>query len=221
MNRDGWPDIFVANDFFEKDYLYLNNRNGTFSESLESMMNEISLGSMGVDVADINNDAFPDIFVTEMLPDGEARLKTKTQFDSWDTYWLKVKNGYYRQFPRNTLQLNNGITPLEVGSRGVTFSEISRFAGVDATDWSWGVLMADFDNDTYKDIFITNGIYKDLLDQDYIDFYSDPGRVNKIYQEKGAVIKELIDNIPSEPLPNYLYTQGGDLQFTNVSEPWG
>ncbi len=228
VNRDGWPDVFVANDFFEKDYLYLNNGEKqrkhpeknypAFSESLEEAMNEISLGAMGVDIADINNDGLPEIFVTEMLPDGDARLKTKAQFDNWDTYQLKVKKGYHRQFSRNTLQLNNGPLP---GQEQVSFSEISRFSGVDATDWSWGVLVVDMDNDGYQDIFISNGIYKDLLDQDYIDFYSDPATRKKIYQEKGAVIKELIDNIPSVPLPNYLYTHQGNLKFTDVSEAWG
>ncbi len=231
VNRDTWPDIFVANDFFEKDYLYINQQDGTFKESLEDAIEEISLGSMGVDIADINHDGYPEIFVTEMLPVEQSRLKTKVVFDNWDSYALKIKNGYYRQFPRNVLQLNRGPSPLEGESafasgkkaqlRGVSFSEIGRFAGVEASDWSWGVNMADFNNDGYTDIFITNGIGKDLLDQDYTDFYFVPERMRKIYTEKGAVIKELIDNIPSVPLPNCLFIQDGDLQFQDVSIEWG
>ncbi len=230
VNRDTWPDIFVANDFFEKDYLYINQQDGTFKESLEDAIEEISLGSMGVDIADINHDGYPEIFVTEMLPEEQSRLKTKTVFDNWDSYALKIRNGYYRQFPRNVFQLNSGPTsPLEEpvlssskeGLRGVYFNEIGRFAGVEASDWSWGVNMADFNNDGYIDIFITNGIVKDLLDQDYTDFYFVPERMRKIYEEKGEVIKELIDNIPSVPIPNCLFTQQGDLQFTNVSTDWG
>jgi len=216
VNRDGWPDIFVANDYFEKDYLYINQGDGAFKESLEEVIDETSLGSMGVDIADVNNDGYPEIFVTEMLPDEESRLKTKTVFDSWDAYTLKIRNGYYRQFPRNVFQLNNG----PAGER-IHFSEISRFSGVEATDWSWGVFMADLDNDGFKEIFITNGIVKDLLDRDYTDFYFVPEKMRAIYREKGVVIKELIDNMPSVPIPNYLFTHRGDMQFSNVSQVWG
>ena len=218
VNLDNWPDIYVANDFFEKDYLYLNNKDGTFTESIDQLASELSLGSMGVDIADMNNDGYPEIFVTEMLPETESRLKTKTLFDHWDKYNLKVQNGYHRQFPRNTFQLNNGST----GTKGkVAFSEISRYADVAATDWSWGVQMADFDLDGIKEIFVTNGIAKDLLDQDYIDFYSDPSKIRSILKEKGAVIKELIDNIPSQPIANYIFQQDRDLKYVNMASQWG
>lgn len=218
VNRDGWPDIYVANDFFEKDYLYLNDQSGGFTESLEQTIDEISLGAMGVDIADANNDGYPDIFVTEMLPEGNRRQKTKATYDNWNTYALKVKNGYYRQFPRNTFQLNRGPQP---GRAPVAFSEISRLSGTAATEWSWGVQMLDLDNDGFKEIFITNGIVKDLLDQDYIDFYNDPSRMRQIYEEKGAVIKELIDNIPSQPVANHLYRKEEGMRYRNVSENWG
>ena len=138
VNRDGWPDIYVANDFFERDYLYINNKNGTFTESLGNQVRELSLGAMGADIADINNDAWPDIFVTEMTPEGNSRLKTKALFENWDRYQMKVKNGYYNQFPRNVLQLNN---------KNGSFSEIGRLSGVSSTDWSWGALIMDMDND--------------------------------------------------------------------------
>ena len=220
INRDGWQDIFISNDFFEKDYLYINNRNGTFSESLENAIGEISLGSMGADMADINNDGFPEIFVTEMLPEAEGRLKTKTIFEDWDKYQANYNAGYYRQFPRNVLQLNCGYIPQDT-NQAVTFSEISRYAGVSATDWSWGALIADYDNDGLKDIFVANGIYKDLTDLDYVNFYADPLTTKKLFEEKGKVLKELVDKIPSNAIPNYVFKNKGDLRFDNVTDDWG
>ena len=212
LNKDGWPDIYVSNDFFEKDYLYINNHDGTFREALEDYMQEISLGSMGADMADINNDGLPEVFVTEMLPEHDDRLKTTTQFESWDKYDLNIKSGYYRQFSRNVLQLNNG---------NGTFSEIARFAGVEASDWSWGALIFDMDNDGYKDIFVANGIYKELLNQDYLNFSSNPEIMRKIQNKTEGVLKELIDAIPSNPIPNYAFRNNGDLTFTNKTMDWG
>ncbi len=212
VNKDGWSDIYVSNDFFERDYLYINNQDGTFSESLEKYLREISLGSMGADMADINNDGLPDIFVTEMLPEGDDRLKTTTQFESWDKYKRSVGMGYYHQFSRNVLQLNNGD-----GS----FSEIGRLAGVHATDWSWGALIFDMDNDGWKDIFVANGIYKDLLDQDYVNFSADPEIINQILHRKKNIITRLIDSIPSVRIPNYAFENKGDLKFENKSSEWG
>ena len=217
INLDGWPDIYVANDFFEKDYLYINNQDGTFKESSEDLIGELSLGSMGVDVVDMNNDGYPEIFVTEMLPKTESRLKTKSQFEDWDKYILKKKNGYHRQFPRNMFQLNNSLGP----KGKVSFSDISRYSGVAASDWSWGVQMIDFDLDGMNEIFVTNGIAKDLLDQDYIDFYNNPVLIRQIFRSKGRVIKELIDNIPSEPISNFMYRQNSHLKFNDVSKQWG
>ena len=129
--------MFISNDFFEKDYLYINNKDGTFSESLEDYMNEISMGSMGADMADINNDGYSEIFVTEMLPERHDRRVSKAVFDSWDKYQFSLNQGYYHQFNRNVLQLNN-----QDGS----FSDISRITGLDATDWSWGALIFDMNN---------------------------------------------------------------------------
>ena len=213
VNRDGWQDLYVSNDFYERDYLYMNNKNGTFTEGVESQIQELSLGSMGADMADINNDGYPEIFVTEMMPEGEARLKTKANFDTWNKYQLNYTNGFYRQFPRNVLQLNNGDG---------TFSEIGRLAGVHATDWSWGALIADLDNDGFKDIFVANGIYKDLFDQDYGSFSADPANVRSILfrKEKGG-IKSLIDTIPTEAISNYAFQNNGDLTFTNKAKAWG
>jgi hypothetical protein len=217
VNKDGWPDIYVSNDFFEKDYLYINQRNGTFREELEDCLTEISMNSMGADIADINNDGLPDIYVTDMLPESEDRVKTKTSFENWDKYQADGRAGYYKQFVRNVLQLNRGPAP----GGSTHFSEISRLAGVQATDWSWGALIADLDNDGYKDIFVANGIYKDLTDQDYIQFMANPTEVRRMINEGKGVITKLVDLIPSTPLPNYAFHNNGDLHFTNKAQEWG
>ncbi|HEY9195763.1 MAG TPA: CRTAC1 family protein, partial [Mucilaginibacter sp.] len=212
VNGDGWDDIYVSNDFFERDYLYINNQDGTFKELLEGQMKSISNASMGADLADINNDAHPDIFVTDMLPSSESRLKTNTTFENWDKYQLDLRYDYYHQFTRNTLQLNNG---------NGTFSEIGRLAGVHATDWSWGALIADMDNDGFKDVFIANGIYKDLTNQDYVQHLSDRNVMRTVWTNKGIDYKKLIDSMPSEAIPNYAYRNNGDLTFTNKAAEWG
>jgi hypothetical protein len=212
INKDTWPDLYVSNDFFEKDYLYINQKDGTFKESLEQFIREISLGSMGADMADVNNDAWPEIFVTEMLPESDDRLKTTTQFEDWNKYSRAVEQGYYHQFSRNVLQLNNGDG---------TFSEIGRLAGVHASDWSWGALIFDMDNDGLKDIFVANGIFKDLLDQDYVNFVSNRNMVRQILEKKGTVIKQLIDSIPSNKIPNFAFQNMGNLLFENKASQWG
>jgi hypothetical protein len=212
VNGDMLPDIYVANDFYERDYLYINQGDGTFKESIEDCMGHISLSSMGVDMADINNDGLSDICVIDMLPEGDTRLKKTTDFESYDIYNLKVKRDFYHQFQQNTLQLNNG---------NKTFSEIGFYSGVAQTDWSWGPLIFDMDNDGYQDIFVTNGIYHDLTDQDFIDFFS-----NKIVQKMIlSGVKQAVDSIinmmPSIPIPNYGFRNNGDLTFTNKSAEWG
>ncbi len=212
VNRDGWADIYVSNDFFERDYLYINQRDGTFKECLVEQINELSLGAIGADMADINNDGFPDIYTTEMTPEGNARAKTKALYDSWDNYQIKLKNGYYRQFARNVLQLNN---------QNGSFSEIGRLAGVSVTDWSWGALMMDLDNDGRNDIYVANGIYKDLLDRDYLKFFSNPTIMRSMIRTDSNAILTLIDRIPSVRIPNYAFHNNGDLTFTNLSSCWG
>ncbi|MCO6489669.1 MAG: VCBS repeat-containing protein [Phaeodactylibacter sp.] len=212
INRDGWQDIYVSNDFFERDYLYINNQDGTFREVLEQEMRSISAASMGADMADFNNDGYPDIFVTEMLPGDDARLKTKTTFENWDRYQYNLRHGYYHQFTRNMLHLNNA---------NGTFSEIGRLAGVHATDWSWGALIADYDNDGKKDLFVANGIFQDLTDQDYIQFFSNEEVIKSIVRKEGVDFKKLIDAIPSNRIPNYLFVNQGDFQFVNKAEEWG
>lgn len=211
VNNDGWQDIYVSNDFFERDYLYINQHNGTFKEELEEQMMSISNASMGADMADINNDGRPDIFVTEMLPEDNASVKTKTTFENWDKYQLDLRYGYYHQFVRNMLQLNNGNN---------SFTEISRYAGVSATDWSWGALITDLDNDGLKDIFVANGIYQDLTNEDYVQYISNQQTFNEIRSGKSN-IKKLIDLIPSHAISNYAFANNGDLTFTNKAKEWG
>ncbi len=212
INKDGWSDIYISNDFFERDYIYLNNGNGTFSEKLTEQMKSISGASMGADLADINNDSHPDIFVTEMLPADNARIKTVTTFDNWDRHQYNLDNGYFHQYTRNMLQLNNGNN---------TFSEIGRLSNVEATDWSWGALMFDMDNDGLKDIFVANGIYQDLTNQDYLQYVSNEEVVRSIISEKNVDYKKLVELIPSTPVSNFAFHNEGNLNFKNKAEEWG
>ncbi|NNL17042.1 MAG: VCBS repeat-containing protein [Flavobacteriaceae bacterium] len=209
VNNDGWEDIYVSNDFFERDYLYINNQDGTFSEELEDQIPAISAASMGADMADINNDGYNDIFVTEMLPSEYQRLKTVTTFEDWNKYQLNVNSGYHHQFTRNTLQLNN---------QNRSFSEIGRLSGVEASDWSWGALIFDMDNDGLKDLFIANGIYRDLTNQDYLQYISNEEVLKSLVSDQRVDYARLIDIIPSNKLKNHAYKNLGDLDFINYDE---
>ena len=204
LNNDDWEDIYVSNDFFERDYIYINQKDGTFKETLTEQILSVSGASMGADVADINNDGQIDIFVTEMLPSEYDRLKTVTTFEDWNKYQHNLKNGYYHQFTRNVLQLNNGNS---------TFSEIGRFSGVEASDWSWGALFFDMNNDGLKDLYIANGIYKDLTDQDYLQYISSDAAIQTIVSGNQVDYDKLIEIIPSNMVPNHAYKNLGDLKF--------
>src|SRR4030095_11400107 len=164
VNDDRWPDIYVSNDFFERDYLYINNRDGTFTEDIINRMDHISLSSMGADMADMNNDSYPEIFTTDMLPDNDYRLRSTTSFENYSVYLIKQTKNFHHQYTQNTLQLNRG---------NGTFAEIANYAGVAASDWSWGALVFDVDLDGFKDIYVCNGIQHDVTDQDFIDFFAD------------------------------------------------
>lgn len=209
VNRDGRPDVYVSNDFFERDYLYVNRGDGTFSEELEKQMRQISLSSMGADMADLNEDGYPEIFVTDMLPAIDRRLKTTSTFESWDVYRQKVKNGFYHQFMRNTLQRNN---------RDGSFTEIGQLAGVEATDWSWGALIADFDLDGRKDIFVTNGVFRDVTDQDFIDFLANEENA-RAFSRRGSGIdfRKVIERIPSHQISNHFFRGGDDWTFSDAT----
>ncbi|MEB2775667.1 VCBS repeat-containing protein [Algoriphagus sp. D3-2-R+10] len=218
LNQDNWPDLYISNDFFERDYLYLNNQDGTFSEVLPETLKEISMGSMGADIADLDNDTRPDIFVTEMLPTDLARVKTKTPFEEWDKYQANVKAGYHHQFTRNTLQRNLGFKP---GTKEPIFVEISRQTGMDATDWSWGALIFDADNDGLKDVFVANGIVKDLTDFDFVDFYVNNQRKVQGYREDSVLLTKMIDEFPSIPQQNFWFKNLGNWEFENQAATQG
>ena len=213
VNADALPDIFVSNDFFERDYLYVNRGDGTFEEVLETWMRQTSLSSMGADMADVNNDGYPEIFVTDMLPSSDVRMKTTSTFESWQVFHEKVDAGFFNQYMRNTLHRNN---------RDGSFTEIGQLAGVEATDWSWGTLIADFDLDGFKDIFVTNGVFRDVTDQDFITFLGDENNARAMSRPGvGINFPELIKRIPSHRLPNHFFHNQGDLTFVDKAEEFG
>jgi hypothetical protein len=212
INKDLYPDLYVSNDFYERDYLYINNQDGTFSEEIKKWTSHLSLSAMGIDIADINNDGNSDIFITDMLPEKDQRVKSVMEFEGYDVYKLKQGKDFYQQYIQNTLQLNNG---------NGSFSEVAYFSGVDATDWSWAGLLFDMDNDGLRDIFITNGINHDLTDLDFVDFFA-----NEIIQKmaltgKKASIDSIINKMPVKPQPNYAYRNNGNLTFSNANSNWG
>jgi len=212
VNRDGRPDIYVSNDFFERDYLYLNNGDGTFTESLDKQMPYSSYFSMGLDIADIDNDGWPDIYTTDMYPEDEYRLRTTTAFEGWDVFQTKISNGYHRQFMRNMLQRNNG---------NGTFSDIGQMAGVARTDWSWSALIADFDLDGRKDVFVTNGLAKDVTSQDYISSLANQTAAEAVYSGKKVDFLKLVDAMKSTRISNYMFHNTGNMAFTNEAKAWG
>lgn len=212
LNLDGFLDIYVSNDFFERDYLYINQQDGTFAEEITDRMSHISMFSMGADIADINNDGTPEVFVTDMLPEGDERLKNTTHFDTYDLQEHKKKLGFYNQTMQNTLQLN---------IEGKRFLEISNFANVARTDWSWGALLFDMDNDGYRDIYVCNGIFKDLTNQDFIDFFANDVIREMVLTGRKEEIERIVDSMPSKPIPNYAFKNNGGLSFTNEAKNWG
>lgn len=212
FNSDGWTDIFVSNDFFERDYLYINDQHGSFIESLPDYFESISMGSMGADFADLDNDGDPELFVTEMLPDSLNRKKSKMVYENWNKYELNIQNGYYHQYARNVLQKKNGDK---------NYVEIGRLSGMAASEWSWGALLFDMNNDGLKDVFIANGIYKDLLDRDYLTYTGARDNVRKIIKEEKNAIVKLIDLMPSSSFQNYAFSNDGNFTFKNQSTTWG
>lgn len=211
LNNDGWDDLYVSNDFFERDYLYLNQHDGTFKEVIGDAMGHMSQGSMGSDMADINNDGWLDIFTTEMLPESDYRLKTTIKFDEYDIVNAKNQLDYQHQFTSNCLQLNN---------QDGTFSDIAQLSGADATGWSWGALIFDLNNDGWKDLFVCNGISKDLTDQDFLEFFRNPETMNR-YRENGFDITDILNKMPSVPIPNYAFINQRNLFFKNESDSLG
>lgn len=217
VNNDNWLDMYISNDFYEHDYLYINNHDGTFKESIKTAMQHTSLSSMGADIADINNDGKLDIYVTDMLPGSDRRLKLTSTFEGHDLQELKVSRDFHYQYMQNTLQLNQSGAP-----DGKTwFSEIARFTGTHATDWSWGALIFDMDSDGEKDIFVANSINKDLTNQDFVSFLADPSNIAEVSRTRKFDYKLFLDKMPSEPLANYAFKNNGNLAFANKAEEWG
>lgn len=212
INNDGYPDIYISNDFHENDYLYINNGNGTFSEKLTESMEHTSRSSMGNDVGDINNDGLLDVIVLDMLPEDMKTRQMSGGEDDMELFNMKLKYGYHDQFVRNTLQLNLG---------GGNFSEIGRLAGVYATDWSWSPLICDLDNDGWKDLFITNGIFRRANDLDYVKFLTGGNRYNSSKDNSKVPDKELYEKMPLDPNTSYLYKNNRDLTFSNKASECG
>lgn len=217
INGDDWPDLYICNDFHEDDYLYLNNQNGRFVESLSAVIGHSSRFSMGSELVDINHDGKLDILSLDMKPEREDILKTSEPPEPYDIYQFKRSFGYHHQFPHNALQLNLGTAP----DGKPRFAEIAQFAGIDATDWSWSALFADFDNDASEDLYITNGIYRRPNDMDYIKFISDPEVARQLRGEASADDLKFIEKMPSIMLPNYFYQQGASLEFENIGPQIG
>ena len=212
INGDHYPDIYVSNDFFERDYLYMNQKDGTFKDELEKRISHTSLSSMGADMGDINNDGYQDIFVTDMLPDTDYRLKTTTTFENSDVYQLKQKSGFYHQFMQNTLQLN---------TKDGKFIEIANYSGVAASDWSWGGLLFDADNDGLNDLYVSNGIYNDVTDQDFIDFFANGVIQKMVLTGKKEEFDDIISKMPSNPIKNKVFRNLGNLKFADIGDDWG
>ncbi|GAB4478324.1 MAG: VCBS repeat-containing protein [Thermoflexibacter sp.] len=221
VNDDGWLDIYVSNDFFEIDYLYINQKNGTFKESLREWIAHTSEASMGADMADINNDGRPEIFSTDMLPETDGRLKRTTTFNSYDTYQEKLKQDYYHQFTRNMLQLNVPLAKSTKNGQAGFFTEIGQISGVSATDWSWGALIMDLDNDGLKDIFVSNGIFEDLTNQDFVNFLTSDENIMEAIRTKSFDFTKFKEKSNPVFIPNYAFKNNGDLTFTNKAQEWG
>jgi hypothetical protein len=217
LNNDGYTDIFVANDFAEGDYMYINQKNGTFKEKIKEATNHISMYSMGTDVADINNDGLEDIMVSEMLPEDYKRSKVSMPSMDVEGFYAIVNSGMHKQYMHNALHLNQG---------NLFFSEISQLSGVAKTDWSWSVLMSDFDNDGNRDMFVANGYKRDVFDGDaqqklgeYVRLNSHKFQSAQEMMEKG--FKDFINVYDQIKVKNFLFRNKGDLQFENVGDAWG
>ncbi|MGW9685015.1 VCBS repeat-containing protein [Flagellimonas sp. 2504JD1-5] len=225
LNDDGWTDLYVANDFYAPDFLFINNQDGTFTNKIDNALNHISYYSMGVDVADINNDGLLDISVLDMVAEDNFRLKSNMSGMDRNSFWEVLNNGGHYQYMYNTLQLNNGNT---------TFSDIAQLTGTAATDWSWSNLIADFDNDGFKDIYITNGLLRDIRNTDadkkvaeiinnsrleWIKKHPDGGNIKSVFDI--IDLKKALAPLPSQPLKNYVFRNKKNLDFEKVMDEWG
>lgn len=213
LNNDGLPDIYVSNDFWERDYLYLNKGDGTFSEELQKRTGLCSMSSMGADIADLNNDGAPEVMTTDMLPGDNKRLKAMTQFTPFFLGNMKSTASFHYQMLQNCLHFNDGAA---------NFQELANLSGVAATDWSWGTLLFDFDNDGWKDIYVSNGILRDITDLDFADFIRDKEAVKEqVSQTKRADFRDFLPFMPTTKLANYAFINRGDATFGNAAKQLG
>ncbi len=211
VNNDGWPDMYVSNDYSIQDHLYINNKNGTFTDQLSNNLDHISMYSMGNNISDVNNDGLPDIFTLDMIPEDNKRQKLLQGFDNYEFFYLNLRNGLYYQYMRNMLHINNG--------KG-SFSEIGQLSGISNTDWSWAPLFADFDNDGWKDLFVTNGYLHDFTNMDVVKYNENYFKsINGDVEPKH--IMEMLGKLPSSDVKNYMYKNNGDLTFSKKTSNWG
>jgi hypothetical protein len=218
LNKDGWPDIYTSSDYTEQDYCYINNQHGGFKQVLQQSFGHISKFSMGSDIADVNNDTWPDVFTLDMLPEDNYRQKLLKGPDEYDTYHLLLDSGYYHQQMRNMLHLHRGIDQ----NGTMKFSEIGQLAGISNTDWSWSSLFIDLDGDGWKDLLVTNGYLRDYTDNDFLKYTVADAQLSQA--SKGNLnfkTFELVTKMPSNKLKNYLFKNNKDLTFKNVSNDWG
>ena len=218
FNDDGWMDFYLSNDYAVPDYLYLNNQNGTFTNTVQQNLGHTSQFSMGNDVSDVNNDGHDDIFTLDMIPEGNHRQKLLLAPDNFAKFDLNVKSGFYYQYMRNMLHINSPLTP-EGGTTGLQFSEVGQMMGVSNTDWSWAALFADFDNDGWKDLFVSNGYFHDYTNMDFIKYMDD------YVQQKGRLVREdvldIITKMPASNVVNYVFKNQNGGSFSNETISWG
>ncbi|GGM80233.1 hypothetical protein GCM10010967_10020 [Dyadobacter beijingensis] len=211
VNLDGWQDIYVTNDYNEPDYLYINNQDGTFKDVTRQYFRHLAQFSMGIDIADFNNDGLPDVMSLDMLPEDNQRQKLLQLQENYESFELMVGQDLQKQYMRNMLQLNNGDG---------TFSEIAQFAGVSNTDWSWTPLFADFDNDGYKDLFVSNGYLRDYTNKDFLKYWGDY-KIRRAIDKEPFQLMDLVKAMPSTMLANYIFKNNRDLTFTKMQQVWG
>ncbi|TLU91595.1 VCBS repeat-containing protein [Dyadobacter sediminis] len=217
VNQDGWQDMYISNDYSVPDFLYINNGNGTFTDVMEAGIGHTSHSSMGNDIADFNNDGLPDIFTLDMLPEDNRRQKLLSGLDNYELFDFNVKVGFHHQYMRNMLQLNEGLGK---NTKAPLFSEVGQLSGVSNTDWSWAALFADYDNDGWKDLYITNGNLRDFTNMDFVKFMGD--HLKRIEgQVKREDVLNLVYQMPSSNMKNYLFRNNKNLTFTNVADKWG
>jgi hypothetical protein len=209
INGDGWPDIYICNDYAVPDYLYINNRKGGFTDQLQNMLGQTSHFSMGNNISDINNDGLQDIFTLDMLPEDNTRQKLLFAPDNYEKFSLNVRTGFYYQYMRNMLHINNG---------NGSFSEAAQLAGISNTDWSWAPLFADYDNDGWKDLYVTNGYVRDFTNMDFMKFMGDRLKDRKLVRQD---ILGIVKEMPSSSVTNYMYRNNRGLHFVNMGPEWG